>query len=123
MILVVASCKACIDEPHKRLTVTAPTVFGISVNNCALRAMLKPCSLVCLTLPQIISSINEGSKLGLRTNNCCIKCADKPSARTLRKTPALERPIGVRIQSTMTTSFMIFSLAYAVLTLLVFTSV
>ena len=32
--------------------------------------------------------------------------ARSSSARTLRKAPPLDRPIGVRIQSTMTTSFM-----------------
>ena len=109
MILVVAWCNASIEEPHKRLTVTPAIDFGKPASNDALRAILKPCSLVCFTQPQITSSISSGFNAGLRTKICFIKCADNASARTLRKTPALERPIGVRMQSTITTSFILFS--------------
>ena len=107
IIPLVASCNACIEEPHKRLTVTAPVVRGIWVSNWALRAMLKPCSLVCCTQPQIMSSISAGSTPGLRSSNAVISAADIVSARTFLNTPAFERPIGVRTQSITTTSFII----------------
>lgn len=42
MIIRAASCSACIDEPHRRFTVTAGTGGGISASSAALRAMLKP---------------------------------------------------------------------------------
>ena len=100
-----ASCSACIDEPQRRFTVTAGTECGIPASKAALRATLKPCSNVCCTQPQITSSMSLGFSAGLRSKMPRITAADKASARTLRNMPALERPIGVRIQSTITAVF------------------
>ncbi|CRQ14432.1 Uncharacterised protein [Enterobacter cloacae] len=99
-----AVCSALIDEPHRRLTVCAALVCGIWVISDAMRAMFQPCSRVWLTQPQITSSTSAGSTFGLRSSSLLIRCADMVSARVLRCMPPLERPIGVRPKSTMTTS-------------------
>src|SRR5690554_2299134 len=95
---------ALMAEPHRRLTVWAADSCGIRVSREICRATLKPCSLVWFTQPQITSSTSFGSSLGLRSNSASISAADRVSARTLRKQPFLARPIGVRTQSTTTTS-------------------
>src|SRR5471030_373861 len=69
-----------------------------------MRAMFQPCSRVWFTQPQITSSTSFGSTLTLRSSNLLIRCADMSSARVLRCMPPLERPIGVRPKSTITTS-------------------
>src|SRR6195952_1166646 len=104
MIAWAAVCNALMDEPHRRLTVCAAEVCGIWVISDAMRAMFQPCSRVWLTQPQITSSTSAGSTLLLRSSNLLIRCADMSSARVLRCMPPLERPIGVRPKSTITTS-------------------
>src|SRR5690606_23847190 len=74
------------------------------VSSEAMRAMFQPCSRVWLTQPQITSSTSAGSIFELRASTPSISCADMVSARVLRCMPPLERPIGVRPKSTMTTS-------------------
>src|SRR5512143_3544851 len=94
------------DEPQRRFTVCALTSFGIGVRSWANRATLNACSSVCWTQPQTISSISAGFTRGLRRSRALMTSADRVSARTLRKAPPLERPMGVRTASTTTASFM-----------------
>src|SRR5699024_8065772 len=104
LIWPTASWMACMEEPHRRLTVLPATLCGNPAKSSALRAMLKPCSLVCCTQPQITSSTVSGSTAGLRSSSALISAADSVSARVLRNMPPLERPMAVRTASTMTTS-------------------
>ncbi len=104
MIACAAVCSALMEEPHRRLTVCAALVCGIGVISDAMRAMFQPCSRVWFTQPQITSSTSAGSIFGLRASTPVIRLADRVSARTLRYMPPLERPIGVRPKSTITTS-------------------
>ena len=104
MICAAAVCSACIDEPHRRLTVWPPAVFGISANRPILRPMFRPCSRVWLTQPQMMSSTSRGSK-SLRSTKARTNSAEMLSARTWRNIPFLDLPIAERTPSTMTTSF------------------
>ncbi len=94
------------EEPHRRLTVWALAVWGMAVSSEANRAMLKPCSRVCCTQPQITSSISAGSTWGLRWSRALIMAAERVSARTWRNMPPLDRPMGERTASMTTASCM-----------------
>src|SRR5512143_3247553 len=106
MIAMAALWRAVIDDPQRRFTVWALTSLGIGVRSWAKRATLNACSSVCWTQPQTMSSISAGLTAGLRRRRARITSADRVSARTFRKAPPLERPIGVRTASTTTASFM-----------------
>ena len=103
-IACAAVCNAAIEEPHKRFTVCAATVCGITLNKAAFRATLKPCSRVWLTQPQITSSTWAGLSSGFRAKRPSITAADKFSARTFLKAPPLQRPMAERAPSTTTMS-------------------
>ena len=105
MIAWAALCRACMEEPHRRLTVCAALVRGRPASMEMLRAMFIACSLVWFTQPQITSSVSSMFQLGLRSISAWISSADSFSARTLRNWPLRVLPIGVRTASTMTTSF------------------
>src|SRR5512143_3988847 len=106
MMAMAAWCRAVIEEPQSRFTVCALTTLGIGVRSWAKRATLNACSSVCCTQPQTMSSISAGFTSGLRRSRARITSAERVSARTLRKAPPFERPIGVRTASTTTASFM-----------------
>src|SRR5579885_714999 len=104
LIAAAAAWIAVMEEPHRRFTVWPETSCGRPASSATWRAMLKPCSRVCCTQPQITSSISLGFTAGLRLSKAFTSSAERFSARTLRNTPPLERPIGVRTASTITTS-------------------
>ena len=80
-IFAVAMAMVSRPDAQYRLTVTPPTLNGKPARNTIIRPICMPCSASGIALPQIKSSIRDGSKFGTDATKCFTTSAPKSSGR------------------------------------------
>jgi hypothetical protein len=93
---------ACIDEPHWRSTVVPHTLSGQPATSGAIRPMFQPCSPICVTHPNWMSSTCPGSTSLRRTR--ALSTWPASSSPRMDDSVPLRLPIGERTASTISAS-------------------